>query len=93
MSRWPDYLNRLTTATTMPELLDHLYVTQKHDTMLQKYWLLACGTHADYSIMHNSTGEFLTFKGRLHILKNLVPTILYKYHDAQGCLVSSGLSR
>ena len=52
--------------------------------MLQKYWLLAHGTHADYGIAHNPTGEFLTFKGRLYVPKNLVPIILYEYHDAQG---------
>ena len=41
---------------TVPELLDHLHITQNHDTTLQKYWLLACGTHADYSTIYNSMG-------------------------------------
>ena len=67
---------------TVPELLDCLRITQEHDTMLQKYWLLACSIHADYGIVHNSMGEFLTFKGRLYMPKNLVQTILYEYHDA-----------
>ena len=53
----------LTMNMTVPKLLDHLYVTQKHDTTLQKCWLLACSIHADYSIVHNLIGEFLTFKG------------------------------
>ena len=71
-------------TATVPELLDHLRVVQDHDTALQKYWLLARGMHADYSTVHNSLGEFLTFKGRLYVPKSLVPTILYEYHDAQG---------
>ena len=37
--------------------------------MLQKYWLLAHGTHADYGIIQNLIGEFLTFKGQLYIPK------------------------
>ena len=44
--------------------------------MLQKYWRLTFSTHADYSIIHNLMGEFLTFKGQLYVPKNLVPTIL-----------------
>ena len=63
LSQWPDYLHVMTTTTTVPELLDCLCVTQEHDTALRKYWLLAHSTHPDYSIVHNSTGEFLTFKG------------------------------
>ena len=63
LSQWPDYLHALTTTMTVPELLDCLCVTQEHDTTFQKYWLLAYGTHADYGIVHNSIGEFLTFKG------------------------------
>ena len=74
----------LTTTVTIPELLDHLYVAQDHDTTLQKYWLLAHSMHADYSTVHNMIGEFLTFKGRLYIPKSLDPTILYEYHDARG---------
>ena len=74
----------LTTTVTVPELLDHLHVAQDHDAALWKYWLLAHGTHADYSTIHNSIGEFLTFKGRLYIPKSLVSTILYEYHDARG---------
>ena len=74
----------LTKTVTVPKLLDHLHVTQEHDTMLQKYWLLAYTTHADYGIINNSIGEFLNFKGRLYIPKNLVLIILYEYHDAQG---------
>ena len=69
---------------TVPELLDHLYVAQGYDTMLKKYWLLARGTHADYSIEDNSIGEFLTFKGWLYMPKNSAQTILYEYYDAQG---------
>ena len=84
LSQWPDYLHALTMTATVPELLDRLRVAQEHNTTLQKYWLLACGMHADYSTVHNSLGEFLTFKGRLYIPKSLVPTILYEYHDAQG---------
>ena len=71
-------------TATVQELLDCLHVTQDHDTALQKYWLLAYGTHADYSTIHNSIGEFLTFKGRLYIPKSLVPTIIFDYHDARG---------
>ena len=71
-------------TATVPELLDCLCVTQDYDTTLQKYWLLAHGTHADYSSIHILIGEFLTFKGRLYVPKSLVPTILYEYHDAQG---------
>ena len=69
---------------TVPELLDHLCVTQEHNTSLQKYWLLAHSTHADYGIIHNLIGEFLAFKGRLYEPENLVPTILYKYHATRG---------
>ena len=71
-------------TVTVQELLDHLCVAQNHDTTLQKYWLLACSMHADYSTVHNLIGEFLTFKGRLYVPKSLVLTILYEYHDAQG---------
>ena len=74
----------LTMTATVPELLDCLHAAQNHDTTLQKYWLLAHGMHADYSTVHNSLGEFLTFKGRLYVPKSLVPTILYEYHDTQG---------
>ena len=74
----------LTTTTTITELLDHLHVTQEYDTTLQKYWLLARVIHANYSIVNNSIGEFLTFKGQLYVPKSLVPTILFKYHDSQG---------
>ena len=77
-------MHALTTATTVPELFDCPCVAQEYNITLQKYWLLACGTYADYGIVHNSIGEFLTFKGRLHEPKNLVMTILYEYHDAQG---------
>ena len=72
----------LTTTTTIPELLNCLHVAQGHDTILQEYWLLARSTQVDYSTVHNSVGEFLTFKGRLYVPKKLVPTILYEYHDA-----------
>ena len=71
-------------TATVPELLDHLCVAQDHNTALQENWLLARGAHADYSTVHNSLGEFLTFKRRLYVPKSLVPTILYEYHDAQG---------
>ena len=84
LSQWPDYLHILTMITTVPELLDFLYITQEHDTMLRKYLLLACDIHADYSIIHNSIGKSLTFRGCLYIPKSLVPTILFEYHDAQG---------
>ena len=73
----------LTMTATVPEHLDCLCVTQDHDTALQKYWLLAHGMHADYSTIHNSIVEFLTFKGKLYVPKSLVPTILYEYHDAR----------
>ena len=63
LSRWPDYLHVMTMATTVPELLNYLCIAQEYDTRLQKYWLLARGTYADYSIIYNSIGEFLTFKG------------------------------
>ena len=55
--------------------------------MLQKYWILAHSIHADYCIVHNLMGVFLTFKGQLYVLKKLVQTILYKYHNAQGHFV------
>ena len=84
LSRRPDYLHVLTTTATVPELLDRLRVAQDHDTTLQKYWLLARGTHPDYSTVQNALGEFLTFKGRLYVPKGLIPTILYEYHDARG---------
>ena len=84
LSRWPDYLHTITMTMTVPELLDCLCVAQEHDTALQKYWLLARSTHPDYSIIYNSTGEFLIFKGRLYVPKNLVPIILYEYHDTRG---------
>ena len=84
MPRWPDYLHVLTMTTTVSELLDHLHVIQEHDTTLQKFWLLAHSTYIDYGIIHNSTVEFLTFKGRLYLPKNLVPIILYEYHDTRG---------
>ena len=72
----------ITMTMTVPELLDRLCVAQEHNTVLRKYWLLARGTHPNYSIVHNSTGELLTFKGQLYVPKNLVPIILYEYHDA-----------
>ena len=62
-SQLPDYLHMLTVTTTVPELLDHLCVTQEHDTILQKYWLLAHSIHADYSIIYKSIGDVLNFKG------------------------------
>ena len=68
----------------LPELLDRIYVAQDHNTALQKYWLLAHGMHADYSTVHNSIGEFLTFKGRLYVPKSLVLTILYEYQYTRG---------
>ena len=71
-------------TATVPELLDRLHVAQGHDTELQKYWLLSCGTHTDYGTIHNLIGEFLTFKGQLYVPKKLVPTILYEFHDARG---------
>ena len=69
LSQWPDYLHALTMTTIVPELLDGLRVIQEHDIILQKYWLLACGIHADYGIIHNSIGEFFTFKEQLYIPK------------------------
>ena len=56
-------------TTIVLEVLGHLRVTQEHDTTLQKYWLLAFSTHAEYSIVYNSIGEFLTFKGQLYVPK------------------------
>ena len=44
--------------------------------------ILATSSHSDLSIIHNSMGKFLTFKGQLYVPRNLVPTILYEYHDA-----------
>ena len=84
MSQPDDYLHVMSTTTTVPELLEHLCVTQEYNTTSQKYWLLAHSTHADYGIIHNLRGEFVTFKGQLYIPKILVPTILYEYHVAQG---------
>ena len=84
LSQWPDYLHVITTTMPVPELLDHLCVTQENDTALRKYWLLACSTHPDYSVVHNSAREFLTFMGQLYVPKKLVPIILYEYHDARG---------
>ena len=75
LSWWPDYLYTLTTTTTILELFDCLHIIQEHNTTLQKYWLLAYSTHADYGILHNSMGKFLTFKGRLYIPKKMVLTI------------------
>ena len=49
--------------------------------MLGKYWLLDYSIHVDYNIVQNSIDEFLTFKERLYISKNLVQTILYKYYS------------
>ena len=60
-------------TTTVPELLDCLYVAQNHDTTLQKYWLLARSTYADYSTINNLMGKFLTFKGQLYVPKKMVP--------------------
>ena len=77
----------MTMTTTVPELLDRLCVAYGYDTTLQKYWLLAYSTHPDNSIVQNSIGEFLTFKGQLYTPKKLVQIILYKYHDAQGHFV------
>ena len=82
LSQQPDYLYALTMTTTVLELLDYLRIAQEHDTTLQKYLLLARGTHADYGIIYNSMGKFLTFKGRLYVLKKMLQTILYEYHDA-----------
>ena len=69
MSQLTDYLHAWTMTTTITELLDCLSVTQEHDTTLQKHWLLACSTHADYGIVYNSIGEFLIFKGQLYVPK------------------------
>ena len=74
----------LTMIMSVPELLDCLRITQVHDTTLCKYWLLAHSTHEDYNIVYNLIGEFLTFKGQLYIPRSLVPTIVFKYHDARG---------
>ena len=84
LSQRPDYLHMLTTTITVPVLLDHLHTIQEYENILQKYWLLACGTHADYSIINNLIGEFSTFKGQLYVPKSLVPTILFEYQNAQG---------
>ena len=62
-------MHALNTTMTVPELLDCLCVAQEHDTMLQKYWLLAHGKYVNYGIVHNSIGESLTFKGRLYVPK------------------------
>ena len=63
LSQWSDYLHALTTTMMVPELLDHLHVTQEYETTLGKYWLLVCSIHADYNIVHNLIGKFFTFKG------------------------------
>ena len=57
-------------TTTVPDPVDYLFVIQDYDSTLQKHWLLAHGTHADYNFVHKLMGEFLTFKGQLYILKN-----------------------
>ena len=48
--QWPNYLHALTITTIVAKLLDWLRVAQEHDTMLQKYLLLAYSTQVDYSI-------------------------------------------
>ena len=83
MSQCPDYLHALTLSMMVPELLDCLCITQEHDTMIGKYWLLACSIHADHNMVYNFIGEFLTFKGQLYVPKNLVLTIFHEYHDAR----------
>ena len=59
-------------------------VAQENDPTLHKCLLLAFSMHVYYSIVHNSLGEFFTFKGRFYVPKNLVPNKLYEDHDAQG---------
>ena len=69
-------------TTTVPKLLDHLHTAQEHDTIIGKYWQLVFSKHADYNILHNSIGEFFTFKSQLYVPKNLVPIMSYEYHNA-----------
>ena len=83
----------MTTTTTVPELLDRLCVTQEHNTALQKYWLLARSTHPDYSIIHNSTGEFLLLRDDYIYQKNWYQLFCMSIMMPEDILVSSRHNR
>ena len=54
-------------TTIIVELLNCMCVAWEHDTKLGKYWFLAYNIHADYNMVHNMIGKFLTFKEQLYI--------------------------
>ena len=52
--------------------------------MLERYLRLAHSQHADYSVLENSLGQFLAYKGRLFVPKASVPMVLHEFHDVHG---------
>ena len=52
--------------------------------MLGRYWCSARSQCADYSVLENSLGHFLAYKGCLFVPKALVPMVIHEFHDDHG---------
>ena len=74
----------MTMDTATSDFLDQIRLEQEHDSSLGRYWRHAHGQHADYNVLTNDLGDFLTYKGKLYVPRSLTKTILREYHDARG---------
>ena len=74
----------MTMDTAMSNFLDQIQLKQEHDSSLGRYWNHAHGQHADYNVLTNVLGDFLTYKGKLYIPRSLMKTILREYYDTHG---------
>ena len=52
--------------------------------MLGRYWRLGCIQHANYAVLENSLGQFLSHKGCFFVPKALVPMVLHEFHYVHG---------
>ena len=43
-----------------------------------------CSQHADYNVLINDLGDFLTYKGKLYIPWNLTKIILQEYYNTHS---------
>ena len=66
----------MTTDTATSDFLDQIWLEQKHNSSLGRYWRHAHGQHTVYNVLMNDLGDFLMYKGKLYVLQSLTKMIL-----------------
>ena len=84
ISQYPDFLTSMTMNSATSNFLDQIQLKQEHDSSLGRYWHHAHDQHANYNVLKNDLGDFLTYKGKLYVPQSLTKMILREYHDVHG---------